>query len=259
MMMVETVIRPSAIHGMGVFLTEPVKKGGLIWRFDSRVDRLYSPEEIASLPGHVQRYLRTYSTWNAEVGVYVLCGDNGRYFNHSASPSTISNAIAFGEDHAARDLAAGEELTSDYTTICDEVRANGLDFAGPPTNGHDREGAFAGSDRTKAKLRGYDLQTGALLFATAQADQETNMSLETLVIWLVIGAVAGWLAGLIVKGYGFGIVGNIVVGIVGSLIGGFLFGQLGLFHGSGYLGAIIGATIGAVILLLLIRFIRRAT
>jgi uncharacterized membrane protein YeaQ/YmgE (transglycosylase-associated protein family) len=84
------------------------------------------------------------------------------------------------------------------------------------------------------------------------------MSLETLIIWLLIGAVAGWLAGLIVKGYGFGLLGNIVVGIVGSFIGGWLFGQLHLFTGGGYLGAIVGATIGAVILLLLIRLIRRA-
>jgi SET domain-containing protein len=133
MMMVETEIKPSAIHGLGVFLTEPVKKGGLIWRFDSRIDRIYAPEEIASLPEHVQRYLLTYSTWHAGVGVYVLCGDNGRYFNHSDRPSTVSDAISFGEDRAVRDLAAGEELTSDYATICDDVRQNGLDFAGEST------------------------------------------------------------------------------------------------------------------------------
>jgi uncharacterized membrane protein YeaQ/YmgE (transglycosylase-associated protein family) len=52
------------------------------------------------------------------------------------------------------------------------------------------------------------------------------MSLETLIIWLVIGAIAGWLAGVIVKGYGFGLVGNIVVGILGAIFGGWLFGAL---------------------------------
>ena len=146
MMMVDTEIRPSAIHGLGVFLLQPVKQGELIWRFDSRIDRIYAPEEIASLPEHVQRYLKTYSTWHAAVGVYVLCGDNGRYFNHSPAPSTVSNAIAFGEDHAARDLAAGEELTSDYATICDEVRTNGLDFIGPSANGkgHGGEPSWVG-------------------------------------------------------------------------------------------------------------------
>jgi SET domain-containing protein len=128
MMMVETVLTPSLIHGLGVFLAEPVERGRLIWRFDSRIDRVYAPEEIESLPAHVQRYLRTYSTWHAQSGLYVLCGDNGRYFNHSDAPSTVSNAISFGEDHAARDLVAGEELTSDYRTICDDVRMNGNGF-----------------------------------------------------------------------------------------------------------------------------------
>ena len=133
MMMVETELRPSPIHGLGVFLLQPVRKGGLIWRFDSRIDRVYAPAEIATLPAHVQRYLRTYCTWHEGAGLYVLCGDNGRYFNHAAAPSTVSNAVSFGEDHAARDLGVGDELTSDYATICDEVRRNGADFAGPQT------------------------------------------------------------------------------------------------------------------------------
>jgi SET domain-containing protein len=128
MMMVQTVLKPSEIHGLGVFLLEPVRRGDLIWRFDSRIDRVYTPAEVASLPTHVQTYLRTYSTWHEPSGLFVLCGDNGRYFNHSAAPSTVSNAISFGEDHAARDLAAGEELTSDYATICDDVRRNGNGF-----------------------------------------------------------------------------------------------------------------------------------
>ena len=128
MMLVRTELRPSAIHGLGAFLLEPVAKGSVVWRFDSRVDRVYSPTEIQSLPEHVQEYLRTYSTWHQQSGLFVLCGDNGRYFNHSTEPSTVSNGISFGEDHALRDLAVGEELTSDYATICDHVRANGNGF-----------------------------------------------------------------------------------------------------------------------------------
>ena len=135
MMMVETELRPSTIHGTGVFLLQPVPKGGLIWRFDARIDRVYTPDEVASLPAHVQTFLETYCTWHEGVGVYVLCGDNGRYFNHSDAPNTVSDAIAFGEDRAVRDLAAGEELTSDYNTICDEVRSNGLDFRHKGVNG----------------------------------------------------------------------------------------------------------------------------
>lgn len=83
------------------------------------------------------------------------------------------------------------------------------------------------------------------------------MTLEGLIILLIIGAIAGWLAGQIVRGYGFGLVGNIVVGIVGALIGSWLLGSAGFLIGGGILGAIINATIGAVILLVLIGLIRR--
>jgi SET domain-containing protein len=132
MMMVDTEIRPSPIHGLGVFLRQPVQKGDLIWRFDARVDRVFTLAELESLPRHMQAYMKTYATWHEATGLYVLCGDNGRYFNHSETPSTVSNAISFGEDHAAADLPAGTELTSDYRTICDQVRREGTDWETPP-------------------------------------------------------------------------------------------------------------------------------
>lgn len=84
------------------------------------------------------------------------------------------------------------------------------------------------------------------------------MALESILIWLLIGAVAGWLAGVIVKGYGFGLVGNIIVGILGAFVGGWLFGSLGISSGSGILGSVFGATVGAVVLLFVIRLLRRA-
>ena len=84
------------------------------------------------------------------------------------------------------------------------------------------------------------------------------MELEGILIILVVGAVAGWLAGLIVRGAGFGLIGDIIVGIIGAFIAGWLFPRLGLHIMSGMIGAIIHATIGAVILLLVIRLIRRA-
>lgn len=84
------------------------------------------------------------------------------------------------------------------------------------------------------------------------------MTLSGLLIWLFIGAIAGWLAGLIVKGYGFGLLGNIVVGIVGAFVGGWLFGLLGIAALHGIVGAIIGATVGAVAILLLLSLVRRA-
>ena len=84
------------------------------------------------------------------------------------------------------------------------------------------------------------------------------MTVETLLIWLIIGAVAGYLAGVIVKGYGFGVVGNIVVGIVGAFIASWLFPRLGFFPSGDVLAQIIAATIGAVVLLVLIGLVRRA-
>jgi uncharacterized membrane protein YeaQ/YmgE (transglycosylase-associated protein family) len=84
------------------------------------------------------------------------------------------------------------------------------------------------------------------------------MGMDSLIIILVIGAAAGWLAGQIVKGYGYGLVGNIAIGVIGAVIGGYLLPRAGLSMGSGIVGAIISATIGAVILLFLIRLIKRA-
>jgi uncharacterized membrane protein YeaQ/YmgE (transglycosylase-associated protein family) len=88
---------------------------------------------------------------------------------------------------------------------------------------------------------------------------EATVAAEPLLIFLLIGAAAGWLAGVLVRGYGFGLVGNIVVGVVGSFVGGWLFSHLNLVHGGGMLGAAVGATVGAVILLFLIRLVRRRT
>ena len=84
------------------------------------------------------------------------------------------------------------------------------------------------------------------------------MGVESLLVFLIIGAIAGWLAGLIVKGFGLGLLGNIVVGIVGAFIAGFIFPRIGLAFGGGVLAAIVHATLGAVILLVLIRLVKQA-
>jgi uncharacterized membrane protein YeaQ/YmgE (transglycosylase-associated protein family) len=87
--------------------------------------------------------------------------------------------------------------------------------------------------------------------------QEGIMGIESLIVLLIVGAIAGWLAGVIVKGYGFGLIGNIAVGIVGAFLGNFILGAIGLTIGGGIIAAIIRATIGAVILLFVIGLIRR--
>jgi uncharacterized membrane protein YeaQ/YmgE (transglycosylase-associated protein family) len=78
-------------------------------------------------------------------------------------------------------------------------------------------------------------------------------------IWFIlVGLVAGWLAGQLVKGGGFGVIGDIVVGVLGALLGGFLFSSLGVSLGGGLLGAIIVATIGAVLLIFILRLVKQA-
>ena len=84
------------------------------------------------------------------------------------------------------------------------------------------------------------------------------MDSHSIIAWIVIGAVAGWLAGVLVKGGGFGLLGDIVVGIVGAFVGGWLAGVLHISIGGGFIASIITATIGAVILIVVLRLIKSA-
>ena len=79
-----------------------------------------------------------------------------------------------------------------------------------------------------------------------------------LLWFLIVGLVAGWLAWVLVKGGGFGLIGDLVVGVIGAVLGGWLFSTLGASAGGGLLGSIIVATIGAVVLLFIVRLIKRA-
>jgi len=83
------------------------------------------------------------------------------------------------------------------------------------------------------------------------------MDLQSIIIWLIVGAIAGWLAGMVVKGGGYGLIGDIVVGIVGALIAGWLLPRLGIVIGTGFVAAVIDAFIGAVILLIILRLVKR--
>jgi uncharacterized membrane protein YeaQ/YmgE (transglycosylase-associated protein family) len=79
-------------------------------------------------------------------------------------------------------------------------------------------------------------------------------------IWFIlIGLLAGWLAGQLMQGGGFGVIGDIIVGVIGALLGGLLFNTLGLSTGGGLIGSLIVATIGAIVLLFLLRLIRKAS
>ena len=81
------------------------------------------------------------------------------------------------------------------------------------------------------------------------------MPVQSIIVWLIVGAIAGWLAGKVVRGGGFGLIGDIVVGIIGAVIAGYLFPYLHINLGTGFIRAVIDAFIGAVILLVILRLV----
>ena len=83
------------------------------------------------------------------------------------------------------------------------------------------------------------------------------MDAQSIIIWLIVGAIAGWLAGMVVRGGGFGLIGDIIVGIIGAVIAGWLLPRIGIIIGGGFIAAVIDAFIGAVILLIILRLLRR--
>jgi uncharacterized membrane protein YeaQ/YmgE (transglycosylase-associated protein family) len=82
--------------------------------------------------------------------------------------------------------------------------------------------------------------------------------LSGLLWWAIVGLIAGFLAGKVMKGGGFGVLMDIVIGIIGSIIGGWVFGLVGIFQSGGLIGSIIVAFVGACILLWLVRLIKKA-
>jgi uncharacterized membrane protein YeaQ/YmgE (transglycosylase-associated protein family) len=110
----------------------------------------------------------------------------------------------------------------------------------------------------KSLFPGWNLQLiSTKVVDTADSHRGKAMGIESIIVWLIVGAIAGWLAGLIVKGGGFGLVGNIVIGIVGAVVAGWLLPTLGVNLGTGVVAAIIDSAIGAVVVLVIISLIKR--
>lgn len=86
-----------------------------------------------------------------------------------------------------------------------------------------------------------------------------HMSSESLLVILIVGIVAGWLAGKIVRGAGFGIIGDLLVGIIGAFIGSWLLPRVGMHLGTGVISSIVNATLGAILLLLVVRLLGGGT
>jgi hypothetical protein len=116
MLLVKTEVRESEIAGVGLFFLEDIKKGQEVWRFDNQIDRSLSDLEVETLPEIFKEYLEKYAYIDLETGLWVLCGDNGRFVNHSKNPNVISVVSElFTMDIAKRDIKAGEEYTADYS------------------------------------------------------------------------------------------------------------------------------------------------
>ena len=115
MLIVKTKIAPSQIAGIGLFADEPIRKGTLVWKFDSGLDRLFSTEEISKLSDPAQKQFHNYSYLDKKYGKYLLCGDDGRFFNHSSAPNCDDSKDDMTT--ALRDIEKGEELTVDYTSF----------------------------------------------------------------------------------------------------------------------------------------------
>jgi uncharacterized protein len=131
MLLVRTTLRSSELHGLGLFADEFIPKGTVIWKFDGRVDCRYDESQLAALPEEEQERLRTLCYKNPRTRLYVYCGDNARYINHSEQqPNTedfgFEEGVFEGEGItiAARDIQPGEEILSDYRSF-DAVARDG--------------------------------------------------------------------------------------------------------------------------------------
>lgn len=116
MLLIRTQVRPSSIHGLGLFAVMPVPRGTPIWRFEAGFDRLFPRNSPEALPDLIREHLNWFAYVRREDGALVLSGDHACFMNHAAPPNTgmPPHALADGPTVALRDIAAGEELTCDY-------------------------------------------------------------------------------------------------------------------------------------------------
>lgn len=117
MLLVETTLGPSPLHGIGLFAAQRIPKGALVWRYDPSLDRKVSAVALTGLSEAARRQVLHYAYRSKESGVYVLCGDDARFFNHSDTPNVTDDPSEEGEVISARDIEVGEELVCDYGTF----------------------------------------------------------------------------------------------------------------------------------------------
>lgn len=120
MFLIPTYLAPSPIHGIGVFTAEPLEPGTVIWRYDPSVDWKIRPEEMELFPEPYRSRLHAYC-YRDPNGVYVLCGDNAKFMNHSEEPNCDDTGSECTV--ACEYIRAGEELTCNYRSFDTESAA----------------------------------------------------------------------------------------------------------------------------------------
>ena len=112
MLLVETTVEPSEIHGLGCFTSEFIPQGKRVWTYDRRIDLVVYESRLHAFPQAIQKHLDVYGYVVRRFfrRCIVLCGDNSRFMNHADAPNVVGNV-------AGRDIQAGEELTCDYTSF----------------------------------------------------------------------------------------------------------------------------------------------
>lgn len=120
MLKIKTLLKESAIHGIGCFSKERVPKGTIIWQFVPEFDKEITEDGLSKLSDACREQVLKYAYLSKYTKNYVLCSDDARFFNHSEDNNVINievEGIQEGLDVAARDIEAGEELTYDYRTF----------------------------------------------------------------------------------------------------------------------------------------------
>lgn len=120
MLLVKTKISQSKIHGVGVFADEFIPKGTVIWEFTPGFDQKFTREQILNFPELLQIYIYKHSWKSTKSKLYCFSSDNGKYFNHSDNPNTLSEYKDSEEEVvtiAIKDIRAGEELTDHYSSF----------------------------------------------------------------------------------------------------------------------------------------------
>jgi len=135
MLLIAVEVRASAVHGIGVFAREAVRRGAVVWQFDPGVDKRHPVSWLERQPEHVRRFLDVYGVLSLDKTQLSIPGDQTLFINHSSTPNLVprDDVVVNGDGVvvAARDIEIGEELTVDYAEIagdCRERAARGLPF-----------------------------------------------------------------------------------------------------------------------------------